>query len=59
MTGDEKSITRAKGIGAKSAKRIILELKEKIGGALDFSQGQSGAGVGIPAQADNEGADGT
>ena len=31
MTGDEKSITRAKGVGAKSAKRIILELKDKIG----------------------------
>lgn len=44
MTGDEKSITRAKGVGAKSAKRIILELKDKIGGELDFSAGpDSGA----------------
>ena len=42
MTGDEKSITRAKGVGAKSAKRIILELKDKIGGALDFSAGPAG-----------------
>ena len=50
MTGDEKSITRAKGIGAKSAKRIILELKEKIGGELDFSQGQTAPSAGIPAQ---------
>ena len=39
MTGDEKSITRAKGVGAKSAKRIILELKDKMGGELDFSAG--------------------
>ena len=39
LTGDEKSITRAKGVGAKSAKRIILELKDKIGGELDYSQG--------------------
>ena len=39
MTGDEKSITRAKGVGAKSAKRIILELKDKLGGTLDFSNG--------------------
>ncbi len=50
MTGDEKSITRAKGIGGKSAKRIILELKEKIGGTLDFSQGQAGAAAAIPVQ---------
>ncbi len=42
MTGDEKSITRAKGVGAKSAKRIILELKDKIGGELDFSAGPGG-----------------
>jgi Holliday junction DNA helicase RuvA len=42
LTGDEKSITRAKGVGAKSAKRIILELKDKIGGALDFSGGAEG-----------------
>jgi len=42
MTGDEKSITRAKGVGAKSAKRIILELKDKIGGELDFSAGPEG-----------------
>lgn len=50
MTGDEKSITMAKGIGAKSAKRIILELKEKIGGTLDLSQGQASVGAGIPVQ---------
>ena len=51
MTGDEKSITRAKGVGAKSAKRIILELKDKIGGELDFSAGASGqGGVSVPAQ---------
>ena len=36
LTGDEKAMTRAKGVGAKSAKRIILELKDKIGGELDF-----------------------
>lgn len=41
LTGDEKSITRAKGVGAKSAKRIILELKDKIGGELDFSAGSA------------------
>ena len=40
MTGDEKMLTAAQGVGKKLAQRIILELKEKIGGSsmeLDFS----------------------
>ena len=31
MTGDEKMLTAAQGVGKKLAQRIILELKEKIG----------------------------
>ena len=46
MTGDEKLLTAAQGVGKKLAQRIILELKDKIGGGgmeLDFSAPVSGA----------------
>ncbi len=53
MTGDEKMLTAAQGVGKKIAQRIILELKEKIGGGameLDFSMGTPAA---APAQTGN------
>ena len=49
MTGDEKMLTAAQGVGKKIAQRIILELKDKLGGGsmeLDFSAGITAA----PAQ---------
>ena len=52
MTGDEKMLTAAQGVGKKLAQRIILELKDKIGGAgteLDFS----GPTVSAPVQQGN------
>lgn len=40
MTGDERAICAAQGVGKKLAQRVILELKDKIGGTeLDFSGG--------------------
>lgn len=46
ITGDEKAMTVAPGIGKKIAQRIILELKDKLAkesaaGGLDFSGGKN------------------
>ena len=50
VTGDEKALTAAPGVGKKLAQRIILELKDKMArqsaGNLDFSGGR-----GTPAPA--------
>lgn len=55
MTGDEKMLTAAQGVGKKLAQRIILELKDKLGGGnleLDFS----GPTVSTPVQTGNSAA---
>ena len=57
MTGDEKMLTAAQGVGKKIAQRIILELKDKLGGSnmeLDFSMGS--ATTAVPVQKGNNAA---
>lgn len=52
MTGDEKTLTMAQGVGKKMAQRIILELKDKLSGeAVELSGGTAAV---IPAGSGNK-----
>ena len=54
VTGDEKSLTAAQGIGKKIAQRIILELKDKLA-KEQTSFVSDGATVHIPVRNDKSG----
>ena len=51
VTGDEKALTAAPGIGKKIAQRIILELKDKL--AKEQGSFDAGSGVSVPLPVQN------
>lgn len=49
VTGDEKTLTMAQGVGKKMAQRIILELKDKMAATTPQYEGPSGGFVPVAA----------
>lgn len=55
ITGDEKALTAAPGVGKKIAQRIILELKDKLAkGQLGGAFGETYGGTGITLIPENK-----
>ena len=54
ITGDEKALTTAPGIGKKIAQRVILELKDKLAKGQVVSAGESYGGTGVTVIPENK-----
>ena len=55
ITGDEKALTGAPGVGKKIAQRVILELKDKLAkGQLNHAAGENYSGTGITLVPENK-----
>lgn len=52
VSGDVQAIARAKGVGKKTAERIVLELKDKVGVASTWEAQQQGATTQAAADAE-------
>lgn len=55
VTGDEKALTAAPGIGKKIAQRIILELKDKLSKDPGSFASSGGTGAPVPVRNDKSG----
>ena len=56
ITGDEKALTSAPGIGKKIAQRVILELKDKLTKGQTAAAGESYGGSGVTVIPENKAA---
>ena len=54
ITGDEKALTCAQGVGKKIAQRVILELKDKLAKGQTIGAGESYGGTGVTVIPENK-----
>lgn len=54
ITGDEKALTCAPGVGKKIAQRVILELKDQLAKGQQLSMGEGYGGTGITVIPENK-----